>query len=136
MCRVRRGEQERRAGPPQEGAGHAEERNVVVVTLKGDVVEFLFFRPQAERVHLAGDFNDWREGELSMQRRGDGYWLARMRLPIGEFRIKYCADGQWFTDFAAFGVEPGQFGLDSVVRVPAQPLKVAYPTDIGQTAAA
>jgi len=40
-----------------------------------------------------------------------------MRLPAGEFKFRYCADGEWFADYAAFGVEPGRFGLDSVVRV-------------------
>ena len=107
-----------------------------MVTLKDEFVEFRFFRPQATHVELAGDFNDWREGELPMQRTGDGYWLARMRLPAGEFKFRYCADGEWFTDYAAFGVEPGQFGLDSVVRVPQLPLKVASPVEIPGIAAA
>jgi 1,4-alpha-glucan branching enzyme len=89
-----------------------------MVTVSEEWVEFRFFRPQAREVHLAGDFNKWREGELPMTPLDNGYWLARMRLPAGEFRFRYCADGEWFTDFAAFGVEPGRFGLDSVVRVP------------------
>jgi hypothetical protein len=53
-----------------------------------------------------------------MVRGAHGYWIARMRLPAGEFKFRYCADGEWFTDFAAFGVEPGRFGLDSILRVP------------------
>jgi len=99
-----------------------------MVTLKDGVVEFRFFRPQARQVHLAGDFNDWRDGELAMEPAGDGYWVAQIRLPAGEFRFRYCADGEWFTDYAAFGLEPGQFGLDSVVRVPQTVLTVAQPT--------
>ncbi|MBS3733587.1 MAG: isoamylase early set domain-containing protein [Phycisphaerae bacterium] len=89
-----------------------------MVTVHGQWAEFRFFRPAADRVELAGDFNDWREGQLPMSREDDGYWTARMRLPVGEFRFRYRADGQWFTDYAAFGVEPGRFGLDSIVRVP------------------
>jgi len=96
-----------------------------MVTLKDDLVEFRFFRPQATRVHLAGDFNEWRESELPMQPAGEGYWIARMKLPAGEFKFRYCADGEWFTDYAAFGVEPGRFGLDSVVRVPQRSFKIA-----------
>ena len=98
-----------------------------MVTVEGNWVEFRFFRPHAAEVYLAGDFNEWRHGELAMMRRVDGYWQARMRLPAGEFRFRYCADGEWFTDYAAFGLEPGRFGLDSIVRVAVPKLKVAQP---------
>jgi len=98
-----------------------------MVTLNGNWVEFRFFRPQAQRVHLAGDFNGWRDGELPMVMSDEGYWTARLRLPAGEFRFRYCADGEWFADFAAFGVEPGRFGLDSVLRITGQPPRVVRP---------
>ncbi len=97
-----------------------------MVTLNGEWIEFKFFRPAAKQVHLAGDFNNWREGELPMVHCGDGYWKARLRLPAGEFRFRYCADGEWFTDFAAFGVEPSRFGLDSILRVPARALHMKH----------
>jgi 1,4-alpha-glucan branching enzyme len=96
-----------------------------MVTLSDEWVEFRFFRPQARKVHLAGDFNNWRQTELPMVRTGAGYWTAKLRLPAGEFRFRYCADGEWFTDYAAFGVEPGRFGLDSILRVPQHTLKIA-----------
>jgi len=96
----------------------AEERDFTMVTVDGEWVEFKFYRPQASRVSLAGDFNEWRNGELPMVKADEGYWMTKMRLPTGEFKFRYCADGEWFTDYAAFGVEPGRFGMDSVVRVP------------------
>ena len=108
-----------------------------MVTVDGEWVEFRFFRPKAGSVHLAGDFNGWRENELPMACRDDGYWQARVRLPVGEYKFRYCADGEWFTDYAAFGVEPGRFGLDSVVRVEQPVLKVLQPmgADTGVAAA-
>ncbi len=96
-----------------------------MVSIDGDMVEFRFYRPGAVQVHLAGDFNHWRKDELPMVRGDGGYWVARMRLPSGEFKFRYCADGEWFTDYAAFGVEPSRFGLDSVVRVPQVTLRIA-----------
>ena len=96
-----------------------------MVTVEGNWAEFTFFRPGAGRVFLAGDFNHWREDELAMQPEEDGYWRARLRLPSGEFKFRYCADGAWYADYAAFGVEPGRFGLDSVVRVAPAVLRVA-----------
>ena len=98
-----------------------------MVTVTDEWVEFTFYRPSAQNVHLAGDFNDWRERELAMALSEDGYWTARMKLPAGEFRFRYCADGEWFTDYAAFGVEPGRFGLDSVVRIPQTTLNLLDP---------
>ena len=89
-----------------------------MVTVDGQWVEFKFFRPAVRQVFIAGDFNEWREGELQMAANSEGYWTAKMRLPSGVFKFRYNADGQWFTDYAAFGVEPGRFGMDSVVSVP------------------
>lgn len=95
-----------------------------MVTVTDSWVEFKFFRPSAKSVALAGEFNNWRVNELRMVRSEDGYWQARMKLPAGEFRFRYCADGEWYADYAAFGVEPGRFGMDSVVRVTPQPTTV------------
>ena len=88
-----------------------------MVTVTDGCVEFVFFRPQAGHVEVVGDFNDWRQGELAMQPTGDGHWRASLNLPAGVFRFRYRADGEWFTDYAAFGIEPGEYGMDSIVRV-------------------
>jgi len=95
-----------------------------MVNVNGEWAEFRFYRPDATNVYIAGDFNDWRQDHIAMTRRSDGEWFAKIRLPAGEFKFRYCADGQWFTDYAAFGVQPGRFGMDSIVRVVHQPLRV------------
>lgn len=100
----------------------------------GEWTEFMFYRPGARQVSIAGEFNDWRTGEATMIPTGDGYWKARMRLPAGEFRFRYCADGEWFADYAAFGVEPGRFGMDSILRVPRKTLRVAKSAQTAATA--
>lgn len=88
-----------------------------MVSVEGNKVVFRFFRPQAKRVHLAGDFNGWRENELAMTRDASGYWQAVLYLPQGDYRFRYRADNSWFTDYAAYGVEYGPYGADAVVRV-------------------
>jgi len=95
-----------------------------MVNVNNGVVEFNFFRPSAEAVYLAGDFNHWRPDQVRMTRKSDGYWHAKLHLPAGVYKFRYCADGVWYTDYAAFGVEPGQFGMDSVLNVRAPKLKV------------
>jgi len=95
-----------------------------MVTIEGDWVVFSFYRPGAKEVYVAGEFNGWRAGDVDMYSAGDGNWTAKVRLPAGEFRFRYCADGEWFTDYAASGVEPGRFGMDSLVVMPRRSLKI------------
>lgn len=88
-----------------------------MVTVHGNYAQFRFFRPQAKKVQLVGDFNGWRKGDHDMIRTEDGYWLAAIHLTPGTYKFRYCADGKWFTDYAAFGIEYGPLGVDSIVRV-------------------
>jgi len=101
---------------PRQASKDAED--ALMVTAIGGRVVFGFYRPDASQVSLVGDFNAWRIGQLPMRRREDGYWIASVRLPPGTYRFRYVADGRWFCDFAAFGVEYGPFGPDGVVEVP------------------
>jgi len=90
-----------------------------MTSLRGDGnVEFRFYRPGVEHVDVAGDFNGWRGSSLSMRPQGDGWWVAETPLPPGEYRFRYLADGRWFTDFAAHGVELGPGGWNAVLVVP------------------
>ncbi|MCD4826065.1 MAG: hypothetical protein K8S55_15855 [Phycisphaerae bacterium] len=98
-----------------------------MVSIECEWVEFTFYRPGAVSVCVAGDFNGWKTGDLTMVSAGDGNWAARIPLPPGEFRFRYCADGEWFADYAACGVEPGRFGMDSIVIVPRQAVKTKRP---------
>ena len=88
-----------------------------MVTVHEHLVEFQFYRPQAKKVCIAGSFNDWQVDQICMVRDADGYWRARLTLPAGEYRFRYYIDNQWFTDYAAFGLEIGPYGYDSIVRV-------------------
>jgi 1,4-alpha-glucan branching enzyme len=83
-------------------------------------VEFRFFRPEATEVSIAGDFNGWDPSVDGMTPDGQGWWIASLTLPPGEYRFRYHADGQWFTDFAAQGVEMSKFGWNSLLLVPGE----------------
>ena len=80
-------------------------------------VEFRFFRPDATAVALAADFNDWSP-QLPMTRDAHGWWTLQLELEPGEYRFRYVADGEWYTDFASNGVEVGKLGWNSVLVVP------------------
>ena len=89
-----------------------------MVTLQADgSVEFSFFRPEASEMFLVGDFNGWHRTSQPMTREASGYWSCRICVPEGIYRFRYRAGGQWYVDYAAFGVECGPYGHDSIVRV-------------------
>jgi 1,4-alpha-glucan branching enzyme len=88
-----------------------------MVATKNRTAEFTFYRPNAKRVFLVGDFNGWKPNDLPLMRGENGYWRGVVKLPPGTFRFRYLADGQWFVDYAAFGLLQGPFGPDSVVRI-------------------
>jgi hypothetical protein len=53
--------------------------------------------PSAKKVNLAGDFNDWNPGSLSMKREGE-YWTFPVYLTPGKHRYKFIVDGEWIID--------------------------------------
>ena len=87
----------------------------MVVKLDNSEMEFRFFRPKAAQVFLVGDFNGWHTGSLPMSRTESGWWVYRLHLAPGSYQFKYLADGEWFMDYAAFGLERGPLGWNSVV---------------------
>jgi len=80
---------------------------------------FRFRHRTAGPVFLVGDFCAWQTDHLPMRRVGQAEWVLMLRLPPGTYEFRYVAAGQWFTDYAAFGVHRNDLGdFNSVVRVP------------------
>ncbi|HSW47353.1 MAG TPA: glycoside hydrolase family 13 [Phycisphaerae bacterium] len=95
----------------------------MMVTLKSrNRVEFRFFRPNARQVFLVGDFNGWSNTTTPMKPTGTGEWVHVTPLTRGVHQFKYLADGEWYLDYAAFGLEKGPYGWNSVVVVEPTPL--------------
>ena len=90
-----------------------------MITIEERCVEFSFYRPDASRVAVAGDFCGWNAGAVEMYPDGDGNWRVSIELPEGEHAFRYCADGEWFPDYAAHGFRVDRFGKSSLVRVTA-----------------
>lgn len=85
--------------------------------LSDGTIEFRYYRPGLTFLNLAGDFNNWRHANTPMLPGANGWWSCRLRLRPGTYRFRYFGDGQWFTDYAAFGVEAGPLGWNSVLEV-------------------
>ncbi|MBI4817451.1 MAG: glycoside hydrolase family 13 [Deltaproteobacteria bacterium] len=54
--------------------------------------------PRAERVFLAGNFNEWKTDALAMRRSKDGDWSIDLALPPGRYEYKFVVDGNWCCD--------------------------------------
>ncbi len=85
-------------------------------------IRFTLQAPEAHRVQLAGDFNQWEPAGNEMQFRG-GVWQKVMPLPPGRYRYRYVVDGRWQPDPLNTLIERGGFGeYDSVVELNENPM--------------
>jgi 1,4-alpha-glucan branching enzyme len=86
-----------------------------------DGVIFRLYEPDAERVFLVGDFNDWDPTADPMtDENGDGEWTLYLPLPPGRYEYKFVVDGKyWISDPKNPRQVPDGFdGKNSVVFVP------------------
>ena len=61
-------------------------------------VRFAMAAPQAARVALIGDFNDWDPRANPLRERA-GEWSVTLRLPPGRYRYAFVLDGgRWVAD--------------------------------------
>lgn len=67
-------------------------------------VSFLCTAPQAEKVTIMGDFNDWDPDAHPMERRPDGSWGLDVPLNHGHHHYLFCVDGKSVLDPNAQGI--------------------------------
>jgi 1,4-alpha-glucan branching enzyme len=77
---------------------------------------FLLDAPGAFNVQLAGDFTNWQESPIHLQRTIDGTWQAAVPLRPGVYQYRYIVDGQWRDDAKSAAQEPNPFGSCNAVR--------------------
>jgi 1,4-alpha-glucan branching enzyme len=77
-------------------------RNLLKKTIKP--VNFICIAPQAKRVTLVGDFNDWQPDALPLKRRVDGAWSIQVPLGSGHHYYQFLVDGKPVLDPRAQGI--------------------------------
>jgi 1,4-alpha-glucan branching enzyme len=79
---------------------------------------FALEAPQAGRVAVCGEFNDWSLEATPMQRLHGHRWEATLALRPGRYQYKFVADGQWLADPQASATVPdGHGAINSVIEV-------------------
>jgi 1,4-alpha-glucan branching enzyme len=69
---------------------------------------------QAKQVYLAGDFNNWSQNTLAMQKQGDE-WIIPVHLAPGKHRYKLLVDGEWQLDPGNKLWEQNEFGTGNSI---------------------
>jgi len=58
-------------------------------------VEFTFYSPEAKKVYLVGEFNNWDTYAIPMKKWNEREWRATLALHPGRYEYKYFVDGAW-----------------------------------------
>jgi 1,4-alpha-glucan branching enzyme len=82
----------------------------------GRTQTFSFTAPAAMRVQLAGDFTQWQQRPINMQKGQDGVWRASVELAPGPHHYRFLVDGQWRDDPECALHAPNPFGSQDAVR--------------------
>lgn len=51
--------------------------------------------PDAQKVFLAGTFNDWDDALIPLKKQEDGLWTTSLDLLPGRYEYKFIVDGEW-----------------------------------------
>jgi len=84
---------------------------------KSKKVRFNLYAPEAERVFLAGDFNNWDVDNLPMKKAKKGTWETSFALPLGRYEYRFRVDGVWHDDPNAHERVENPFGSQNSVRI-------------------
>jgi len=80
-------------------------------------VQFEFLAPEALKVYLAADFNNWDTSANPMKKDKKGLWKITITLKPGRYEYRFLVDGKWENDPACAGCVPNEFGSMNCVRI-------------------
>jgi 1,4-alpha-glucan branching enzyme len=82
----------------------------------GRIQTFSFAAPTATNVQLVGDFTQWQQKPISMQKGLAGVWYTTVELGPGEHHYRFLVDGQWRDDPQCALHVPNPYGGENAVR--------------------
>ena len=66
-------------------------------------INFYYHSPEARKVCIVGDFNEWKSGAHPMKRQPGDFWTIQISLPHGHHRYHFLVDGSVALDPRANG---------------------------------
>ena len=79
-------------------------------------VQFNLFAPEAKRVFLAGDFNNWDVDNLPMKKANKGTWETNFALPPGKHEYRFWVEAVCYDDPNAYERVGNPYGSQNCVR--------------------
>jgi 1,4-alpha-glucan branching enzyme len=79
------------------------------------VVKFYFLSLNAKSVSVAGTFNNWTAGAITLKKDLSGAWRGSLRLKPGSYQYRFYVDGKWVSDPKASKTVPNEFGSSNAV---------------------
>lgn len=67
-------------------------------------INFICHAPEAKRVSVVGDFNQWNSSANPLRKMADGSWQGQIPLSHGHHRYVFLVDGEPVLDPKANGV--------------------------------
>ncbi len=71
---------------------------------------FKLSAPQAKRVSVVGNFNNWDTKSNLAKKDSRGNWMVKLNLKPGKYEYKFFVDGQWVNDPGCKSTVPNSFG--------------------------
>lgn len=76
-------------------------------------IQFSYYAPDANKVCLAGDFNNWSTNSCLLAKTNSGEWQASLSLKPGVYDYKFFVDGEWREDPKSSQRVPNTFGTQN-----------------------
>ena len=77
---------------------------------------FSFRAPEAMSVQLVGDFTQWQEHPINLEKGAGGVWRTVVPLPPGTHHYRFLVDGEWRDDPECMRREPNPYGTENMTR--------------------
>lgn len=93
--------------------------NVLLKKSEKRVVNYSFSsEKEIKTISIAGDMNNWKEGETTLEKNSDGVWQTKMVLNPGAYQYQVVMDGKWMLDSDNKNiVDNGMGGENSLLTV-------------------
>ena len=78
-------------------------------------VRFTYYAPNAKKVCLSGEFNNWSTTDTMVKDDKTGLWEKKIKLGKGEYKYKFIVDGEWIKD--PFGEDAHDEYDNSIVKI-------------------
>jgi chromosome partitioning protein len=83
-----------------------------------DGVLFNYYSPDASKVYVVADFNNWKIDQAPMEKiSGTGVWQKLVPLKKGKYEYKFFVDGRWVNDPNNPDRAENEFGENSIVEI-------------------